>query len=280
MDRQSRSRPHAAVVAVVMVLFCAGVVRAHDEDPAGGRPSHDGSPVHFSHPLIAESPSPDTKIRLDGFFLDLDDGGESGSERTLRLEAEYAFHPSFSIELDVPVTTRNLDAAPSVSSTDTVDISLKFASFTFQRQGVLLGYGLEIGLPTGNDRKEIGSDHLVVFEPFFDVGYVRGRLEVVAFVSFGIPTNQDDMEEVETELGENLSLLYHFTPRLSGLLELDGETVLSGPDDGQSVLNLTAGLKVRPWASHDLQVGVGLSVPVSSDEEFDTRGIVSVFYHF
>ena len=39
---------------------------AHDD------PSDTQASLHFSHPLIAESPSPDTKVRLDYFFLNVD----------------------------------------------------------------------------------------------------------------------------------------------------------------------------------------------------------------
>ena len=39
--------------------------------------SHRDKGLHFSHPLISESPSPDTKIRLDYFFLDeIEEEGE------------------------------------------------------------------------------------------------------------------------------------------------------------------------------------------------------------
>ncbi|MCI0481519.1 MAG: hypothetical protein L0213_08015, partial [Candidatus Dadabacteria bacterium] len=52
---------------LAVVLASAGTLKAfaHDyhNNPGG---------LHFSHPLITESPSPDTKIRLDYFFLDVD----------------------------------------------------------------------------------------------------------------------------------------------------------------------------------------------------------------
>lgn len=252
----------------------------HDQDP-GAEHGHEGhshaGPLHFSHPLIAESPSPDTKIRLDGFTFD----GDEGSDQ-LRLEAEYAFHPSFSIELDVPWTSLDDEEGGSTSGLDNIGLGLKFANFAFADKGLLLSYGIEFGLPTGDDAKGIGSDNVFEIEPFLALGVLRGRFELVSFFEFGIPTNQDEEEgqEVETEMGANLSLLYHASRRIQLLVELDGETVLSGEEEGESVVNVTPGLKVRPVADSPLWLGLGLGTPISSNEEFDTRVVGSLFYHF
>ena len=67
-----------------------------------------------------------------------------------------------------------------------------------------------MGLPTGDDAEGIGSNNEVEFDPYLNIGYKWRRLEITAWSAFGIPTNQDEEEEVETELAPNLSLLYHF----------------------------------------------------------------------
>ncbi len=83
--------------------------------------------LHFSHPLITESPSPDTKIRLDYFFLNVDgevedeELGEEGEgpskfkESTVNLELEYAFTRNISIEADIPYTFINPDEGKDVN---------------------------------------------------------------------------------------------------------------------------------------------------------------------
>ncbi|MEE8137796.1 MAG: hypothetical protein V3T81_02830, partial [Thermoanaerobaculia bacterium] len=85
---------------------------------------------------------------------------------------------------------------------------------------------------------------------------------------------------VETELGFNLSLLHHFSSRIQGLLELDGETVLSGEEEGESVVNLNPGVKFCPAEGSGWWVGVAVSLPISNEEEFDFRALISAFYHF
>ncbi|MCH7909021.1 MAG: transporter [Candidatus Hydrogenedentes bacterium] len=257
-------------------IVSAGAAHAHGLDHS----SHDrGERLHFSHPLITESPSPDTKVRLDYFFRDIDEPGEEGQDSTIRLEVEYAFTREFSVELNIPYVFTHPDGGPSENDLDNIEIALKFANFAFEDKGLLLGYGIEFGLPTGDGPKGIGSNHEFEFEPFFNVGYKLNDLEIVSFVSFGIPINQNG-EEVETELGYNLSLLYPVNPRFAALLELDLETVLSGDKDGTTVVNLTPGVKVSPFSDKAMAFGVGVSFPISDTEEFNTQVVASVFYHF
>jgi len=236
--------------------------------------------LHFSHPLIGESPSPDTKVRLDYFFRDMDDAGQKSQQHTVRLEMEYAFHRSFSIEVDVPYVALDPEGQSSETNLGSIGIGLKFANFAFEEHNLLLGYGIEFGLPTGDDSKGIGSNNIFEIEPFLSIGYKWHDLEIVAFAEFGIPTNQGPGEEVETELGSTVSLLYPFMPRLRGLLELDGETVLSGDESGETKINITPGIKLRPFDERSFEIGLGASFPLSTHKEFDFQVLLSLFYHF
>ncbi len=236
--------------------------------------------LHFSHPLISESPSPDTKVRLNFLYLDVDEDGEKSKEYGVSLEGEYAFSPSFSIEVDAPFSIVDPNGAPNIDHLGSIEVGFKFANFAFADHGVLLGYGIAFVLPTGDEESGIGNDHLVEIEPFFNIGYKRDALEVVAFTSFGLPINQNQGEEVETEMGYNLSFLYHVSDRVSGLLEFDGGTVLSGEEDGATVINITPGVKVKPTDNEKFELGAGISFPLTANREFDVRAIFSAFYHF
>jgi len=269
--------------AKVLILLLVGIIafgnsaRAqhdHEHDDEGSDHSH----LHFSHPLVAESPSPDTKVRLDHFFGDIG-GDEPGSSNVLRLEAEYAFHPSFSVEVNVPYVFLSPDDGASVSRLGNTEVGLKFGNFAFAEHGVLLGYGLEVGLPTGSDGTGIGSDHILEIEPFLNVGYKRDMLEAIGFAAFGIPTNQEEGEEIETEFAYNLSVLYHLSQRVEAVVELDGETVLSGEED-EAIANLSPGFKLKPLAATPLQIGFGVGFPLTTDRAFDVRTVFSLFYHF
>ncbi len=268
--------------ATALVLLGAAYLRpalaneghAHDTD------------LHFAHPLAGESPSPDSKLRLDYFYEDRPGelhGGElegGGQAHTLRLEGEYAFSRSLSVEFDLPYTSLDADKGGTSSHLDTIEIALKYANFTFAKYGLLIGGGLELGLPSGSERNGIGSNNVIEIEPFLDFGYKRGHFETVGFVSFGVPVNEKGEDEVDLELGWSLSFLYHAAPRVQLIVEFDGEHAFGGEEDGESVINIRSGVKFQPFADPNLMVGAGLGFPLTSDKGFKVSGIVSVFYHF
>lgn len=99
-----------------LLLSVSSVAIAQDLDDH----DHDHEGLHFSHPIVSESPSPDTKMRVDYGFTDITENDEELSQNGARLEAEYALHPSFSIEFEVPYrwqsrTAASLDVGPERS---------------------------------------------------------------------------------------------------------------------------------------------------------------------
>lgn len=231
--------------------------------------------LHFSHPLFTESISPDTKIRAD-FGKEW---SSEGSETEFEIDAEYAFHRSVSIEIGAPYAFLSPDEEESSSGIGNVEVAMKFANFAFEDHGILLGYGLAVGLPTGDADAGIGTDHTWELEPFLNAGISTGKWEVVAWARFGIPINQDDMEEVETEFHYDLAALYHASARLQLLAELNAGTGLSGAEAGEGSRAVGFGFKVAPHEGSSLMVGAGVSVPLGDDER-DARLKISVFRHF
>ena len=197
----------------------------------------------------------------------------------VNLEAEYALFRWMSFEIDLPYTIADRDEESNRHNLDNMEVAIKLASFIFEDEGLLLGSGLEVELPTGNSSNDIGSDRLVTIEPFVDFGLKKGDLEVVGFLSFGFPEN-DNSEDPDWELGWNASLLYRATPRLAAILEFDGERVYGGEEGGETVAHVSPGLKVKPFRSPHFEIGTGISLPITNDEEFDLRWIFSAFYHF
>ncbi len=245
-----------------------------NEQPTLAQPSH----LHFSHPLIAESPTPDTKFRVDYFFRNTN---ATGQENEIRFEAEYAFNRNLSVEIDIPYVFTNPPSLDSQSNVGNIKVGLKAASFVFEDKGVVLGGGIELSLPAGDDEKAIGSDRVLKIEPFINAGYKDGGLEVVSFLAFGIPTNEPaaDKDEEDLELEFNLALQAHLAANIIGLIELDGSSVVSGTDN-KTVVNITPGIKFRPHGNDSMEIGVGVSYPLSNDNSFDPQLILSFFRHF
>ncbi len=269
------------IVCLAALLLCLSAQGVLAVQPEEVNPARRHTHLHFSHPLVAESPTPDTKIRFDYIFTKVDNDERVSDDQMLRLEAEYAFNENVSVEIHAPFTFTNPSDEPNENNFGDVEVAIKLASYALESHGLVIGGGIELVLPTGDDDKNIGNDHTLHIEPFITAGYKKDSLEVIASLGFGIPTNEPEAEkdEEDLELEFNLSVLYHFTPRIEGLIELDGSSVVSGHEE-ETVVNLTPGIKVRPIESSNLIFGLGVSFPISNDKNFDSRVLLSMFCHF
>lgn len=305
----------SSIVSVLAIVLLAGAPAAlwaqeheHEEDHEHAEHRHHGG-LHFTHPLIAESVSPDTKIRLDHRFFEFPDGD---TEHSGGLEAEYAVTRSFSVEAGIPYSY-------SAGAFGNAELKLKFANYAFEEAGVLLGYGLEFGFPTNGEPDEegppaqpesaaapaparfgtgfpgprfsgggagvagtLGTDEWEV-APFLNVGFERGPVELVGWGIFGIPFDQAEQEEVATEISWNVSGMYHVSRRVQALVELDGSGGISGEAVGEDVVNLSPGVRVQLLPDRPLVLGTSVGFPFASgveEDPFDVRWKTSVFWHF
>ena len=231
----------------------------------------------LAHPLIAESPTPDTELRFEYITIDK----PNGDEQIVNPEGEFALSSWASIEVDLPYTFRQ--PSSGTGSTDhlaNTEIALKLAHGL--TEDILVGGGLELGIPTGDDAKGIGSNNEIVITPFLGFGARFGGFEVITFLGFGVPFNEGDPEaraEKDLELEYNLALAYWFVPRTRLILEFDGEAVVLG-NDNQGTINVTVGGIGAPLRNWPLEIGGGVSIPLTADKEFDSRLIVSALYQF
>lgn len=265
------SRRLLLVTTFCLVPFVGIHAQEHDED-------HDHDHLHFSHPLVTESPSPDTKIRLD--FIGARTSGSAGlHENTFRLEGEYAFNHSVSLAIVTPFISRTAPPAERASGLGNVELSLKAASLAFGEHGLLLGGGLSAELPTGSDKKAIGSAHIVELEPFLDAGYKRDAFELVGFALLSSTFHRRAGEEVERNLTFDFSALYRLQSRLEGLIEVATTRALIGAESGSQQTFIAPGVKVYPFTNRKFMFGA--SVELGTGAIRDTRALLlSGFYHF
>lgn len=261
--------------------------------------SHDhadhGHDLHFVHPLVAESVSPDTKARLNYEYSD------PAAEHEIELEGEYAFSRAFSAEVGVHFN-------PQDASLGDIHIRAKGVSYVLQESGILLGFGVAMILPAGSsdghesedmpehaddeheDDEHADDEHADDghggFEvgPFVNAGIQAGRAEIVGWAtfSFSLEDGETNGEGAEggSQLAYSLSALYHVTRSLEVLLELHGQVPLE-PDTERSIQGIiTPGVKVQPLANSGLALGVGVSIPLTEARAFDLGVLASVFYHF
>src|SRR3954467_2374514 len=97
---------------LLIAILCATPfvsLEAQDDDH-----DHDHDHLHFSHPMVTESPSPDTKIRVD--YLGLRIGAATDvHENVVSIEGEYAFNHSVSFAVVTPFVWRTAPGAERVS---------------------------------------------------------------------------------------------------------------------------------------------------------------------
>jgi hypothetical protein len=261
------------ILSIVLCFTALTSVRAqeHEED-------HDHDHLHFSHPLVTESPSPDTKIRLDYLYA-LTSGTAGIREDVVRLEGEYAFTHGLSLAVVLPLISQSVPTVGRVSGLGNVELSLKAASLAFGERGLLFGGGLSAGLPTGSDKKGIGSAHIVELEPFLDAGYKKDALELVGFTRLSSTFHRRAGEEAERTLNFDFSALYRVLSRLEGLIEVTTARALVGPESGSQQTFIAPGVKAYPFTNRQLMFGA--SVEIGTGTVHDTRVLlVSGFYHF
>lgn len=240
--------------------------------PVHGEHNHS---LHFSHPLVAESPSPDTKVRANYNYVN--SVKDNPDVHTIILETEYAFFRWLSLEVDIPYTF--LSKEMITSRLDNIGLSVKYANYVLEENGLLLGGGMEFGLPTGNDETGIGSNTVWDVEPFLDFGYKNNRIESVGFAKFGFPVN-GDKDEADFEFSWNLSFLYQFIGTIEGLVEFSGKRISGGEEDGFGTVLIIPGIKVRPIQSTNFKIGFGYSLPLTDEKEINNGSVLSLFYHF
>ena len=269
--RGAGSRRSILIAAFVFIPLGAVGAQDHDED-------HDHDHLHFSHPLVTESPSPDTKLRLD-YIHTLTSGTAGVREDAIRVEVEHAFTHSVSLAIVTPFISRTTPATERVSGLGNIELSLKAASLAFGEDGVLLGGGLSAALPTGSDVKGIGSSHIVELEPFLDAGYKRNALELVGLAIISSTFHRQAGEQAERSLTFNFSTLYHIQPRFEGMIEVLTARALVGPKSGTQQTFIAPGLKVYPFTNRSLMFGA--SVELGTGVVHDTHAVLlSAFYHF
>ena len=269
--RGSPSRRSILIATLFFVPLSGMKAQEHEED-------HDHDHLHFSHPIVTESPSPDTKLRLD--YIGTRTSDSTGvRENIFRLEGEYSFNQSVSFAIVTPFVSRTAPAAERASGFGNIELSLKAASLAFSDHGLLLGGGLSAALPTGSDAKGIGSSHVVELEPFLDAGYKRDALELVGLAALSSTYRRRASDKAERNLTFNLSALYRIHSRVEGLIEVTTSRALIGPESGLPQTFIAPGIKVYPFTNRKFMFGA--SVELGTGGVRDTHALLlSGFYHF
>src|SRR5690348_6962553 len=101
------------IALLVSPAVLAAQEHEHDDD-------HDH--LHFSHPLVTESPTPDTKIRLDYVNLWIS-GIPEFRDHLVRIEGEYAFTHAMSLAIVAPYEFRTEPSSERANGLGDLELS-------------------------------------------------------------------------------------------------------------------------------------------------------------
>lgn len=271
--------------ALVSVLFSCLLLpmqllaQGHDEHRTHSVDHHERDALHFSHPLIGEAPAPGTEVRLAFSYLR---APVESSFLASNLEASYAISRSVGIGVAVPLMAASGEVEGAGEAH--MEIGVTAAVRPFSRRSFLLSYGVELGVPLSGqpDRfdgqsahGEEHGDEAVRIEPFVGAGQILGDLETLGTLTLGIPAHGDASGHAGLDFAYCLSFIYHLAPRFEGLLEFDGPVAGDAPSH-----NITPGIKVAPVGDAGLRIALGISLPLSSRQEYETLTHMAIFYHF
>jgi len=284
-------RGFVVVVLVSSICCMTSAARAEEAEhghdhahvPAGhsqGTDAHshgEGKHLHFDHPLLIEVPTPHNVISFryqhDRAFE------EKAHSDTWEVGFEYAPVRWFSFELAIPYTLLNPDEGSREQGIDTAEFAFKFASFQFEERGIVLASGIEFALPTGNDNDAIGSNNEVEIEPFVTMGWKHAKLELISLLKAGLPVKRDHDADFDPDFGYQLSALYHFHGRVAAIVEVIGTTSVSGDEKGRTVIEVSPGIKFKPFDA-PVEFGVNGTLPITSEREKSWGVGFGMFFHF
>jgi hypothetical protein len=253
-------------------LMAQGTEHHHDEDEGPGN-HHDH--LHFSHPLVTESPSPDSKLRLDFLRTSLREVDQPAAN-VMKLEVEHAFSRALSLSATASDAWMAATRNASQSRATSLELAVKGANFSLSDLGILLGGGLAFDIPLTQTLPAAAEKDKVEAEPFVDFAVKRDELEFVTLASYATSVARSGEREKRFQVMG--SLLQHVSPRLEVLGEAAILRPLSGDGDRSFQVRLAPGVKAWPTADKDLALGVSVPIAVSGQKSITV--LISALLHF
>ena len=210
-------------------------------------------------------------------------GAEGGTIDEWEFDSElvWAFNSRMILIVGGPLGSRDpIIGSPAMGAGD-MEVGFQFLAFGGENS--LLFTALNIGIPTGDVDRGFGAGNTVL-EPtllwlydFRQGTYIQSRL------GLEMPVSTPDVgSEFRYDIGlfhtflatKNWRYFRFFTP----IVEVNGVTLTNGDGYGETVVDLTAGLRWIVRAADE--IGIGYSFPVTGTTNFDEQFIASYRLHF
>lgn len=236
----------------------------------------------FIHTFSLEPAFLDRDLFLDARLARAD----AGDELEIEAEVEWALTRRIGLALEAPYVRLNPDDGDTESGIGDVAIAPRFLIGETGR--FLLSANLEIGIPTGDDARELGSGE-VSLAPSLSAWLDLGNW----FSSGAQLGTEHGLESGESEFFYNVALGYsfltqgsretlvsrHFPRGMSNLIvEFTGRTALEGEEKGRHNAEVLFG------ASYNIdgifEIRGGYQVPIGGPKKIDDGFLLGLIYHF
>jgi mono/diheme cytochrome c family protein len=228
--------------------------------------------LNFPRPLITGKAFPEQELIVGGRF------GRNGKNVSEYLGIlEYRVNGLTNIEVKSRALSINPNIGPTESGLGDTVLSVKRVVAFSPLYRALASAGMELTLPTGSDRRGLGSGGFV-FEPNLRAGVDWKQLVVQVAGAFVIPdgsSNSNSQAKLDVAIGR-----YFFPdPRLqiTPMIEFNTTTRLSGPSYGETKSAILPQVRVKwlVWA-----LGVGVQAPITDARDFEIRPLFDLVYEY
>jgi hypothetical protein len=259
-----------AVTAVAAVAAVAPAARAQDVEELD---------VQLFDPLVTRSPVPERELEIE---VDYEKSRE-GRELETEVELSWRFGRALSVSLGVPVVYLSPRDGSDVAGIGDLTLDGKYRVFQSVEHAALAAVGLELGLPTGSERRGLGGS--TALTPYLTAGIGLRWIDLIGEVAYTWIV--DGTDSGLQSLQVNLAAAYTGWRRVTPLLELNLVTQTRGADRpeedepdlvGRTQVYLTPGIVFDLPRRTSLRGGV--QIPLTSAKEFDYRIIAIVNWEF
>lgn len=230
-----------------------------------------------------EAPFVERNLRMD-YLATNNIGGDPLDESQFFAELSYSFNERFGLVFAAPYLIRDDVLGPDPSGFGDLEVGARYVALGSESEDAFrLALGLNVLIPTGDELSGLGEGmsviepEILLFQKLADATFAQAQL------SLGIPTGgADESNEFGYSFGIGHILRDVNTPDWfkypTLTLELNAETLVGGLDAGETVVDITPGLRwsVCNWGFG----GVACSTPLSETREFDFQLIVSFIYRY
>jgi hypothetical protein len=232
--------------------------------------------LNFPRPLVTEKAYPENEVVLSWNFSRTPDKERDtqfiwGFEKRIGARGQ--------IELNIPFNIRDPKNGATVGGVGDIEAAAKYVLYDNPDSLFILSGGLEVGIPTGSFRRELGEG-TTTLSPFLASGKAWGDFVSQGSLKFEYPFVT---RRAPKGIFYNLALSYPIFDLGRGtetqaLLEFNGKSEWGNQDAKRFQFYLTPGLRKGLTLAGNWAIALGVQVPVTRQRETNYRVMGYLLY--